>query len=407
MQQRSPASKRRLFIIIALVLAVQAICLCCVSVAFAGEEASRNHTGATQATDKTFENWFSDKVYTATHSRAAWLVDLMTRTGEKPESADSHSLYREAQARGIVGDYPESELFAPLTRDFVSFTLCRALRYPDRTPGYLSDVPEDKPYLATAAYFGYFLPDINFCVHPDAQITPAEYEELLTELDRREMFCGKRVLAFGDSIMHGSGNGGSGIARMFCEKYGMICVDYSVPGATMGVAQGRRHIPDQVRSAASAKVQADIILLNGGTNDMFLTKLGAFTRGFDMKNTKEDTYTGGFERVMWMLKKHWSDVPVVYIRAHNMALGDAENEIAFGERGIGIAEKWGASSVDIYNLSGLDTEDPAQCSRYTYLNPKHQYICDSIHPNALCYAKFYFPYIAVAVTEEFSNEVSE
>ena len=153
MQQRSPASKRRLFIIIALVLAVQAICLCFVSVAFAGEEASRNHSGATQATDKTFENWFSEKVYTATHSRAAWLVDLMTRTGEKPESADSHSLYREAQARGIVGDYPESELFAPLTRDFVSFTLCRALHYPDRTPGYLSDVPEDKPYLATAAYF--------------------------------------------------------------------------------------------------------------------------------------------------------------------------------------------------------------------------------------------------------------
>jgi hypothetical protein len=87
-----------------------------------------------------------------------------------------------------------------------------------------------------------------------------------------------------------------------------------------------------------------------------------------------------------------------------MDLGEDSRERRYGERAMEIAMKWNVSSVDLYSDSGLDTEDPAMCNRYTYANPYADYICDSVHPNAVGYAKFYLPPIAEKLDKLFYKE---
>lgn len=410
MQHFRSAFFKRLCIIIALILTVQTICLCCVSVAFSAERKTADASGVrlSDETPDSYVAFFNEKVYSATHNRARWLYDLMSYTDPdlSLDRADVGSLYAEAKRRGILGGYTVDDLYEPLERRFAADTLCRALQYPHRRAGYLADVSSVEYYMADMAYYGYFLPDVNYRMHPDAAVTPDEYASLLTELSRYQLLHGKRVLSFGDSIMYGAGNGGEGIADMLAEKYGMTVSDYSVSGATMGVSKGRSHIPDQVRKAAAAKEKADIILLNGGTNDMFATALGQIKDGFDREKAGEDDYSGGFEKTMWLLQKTYADVPVVYVRCHNMKLVSAEREERFGERGVEIAAKRNAATVDIYSESGLNTEDPAQSARYTYLDPDKGYVSDAIHPTAIGYAKFYLPLISQTVVQRFSKEAS-
>ena len=201
--------------------------------------------------------------------------------------------------------------------------------------------------------------------------------------------------------MHGSGNNDEGIADMIAEKYGMTAHDYSVPGAAMGLWVGRSHIIDQLRPALNDLIKPDIILINGGTNDMNHVSLGDFTEGYDMTNTSSENFTGGFEKTMWMLTNNYYRVPVVYVRAHNMDLGSDANERKFGERALDVVEKWNGTSVDIYKDTDLYTEDSYMRCRYTYFDPAFGNAPDSIHPNALGYATYYLP----LVTDEIMNQL--
>lgn len=409
MQRFSFTKKKRRIIIItaALILAVQAICLCCISVTSAGGESSSDAVQGTASSDAkdVYEELFNDKVYISSINRARWLKDLMDATGEETSYTGPEALAEEAQKRGILDRNNNDSIYTLLDRDFVCDTLCRAMGYPTRTISFIEDISVKQTYIATAAYYGWFLPDEEGMIHPEAAITAEEYDGLLEELSRYRIFNGKRILAFGDSIMYGKGNNDEGIADIIAEKYGMAEDDYSCSGATMGIYKGRDHIPNQIRKAIKDKAAPDIILINGGTNDMVLTSPGKIADGYDMSKVSEQTFTGGFEKAMWMIKQNW-DVPVIYIRAHNMDLVTPENERKFGERGLEIAEKWGARGVDIYSFSGLNADDPEQCEMYTYPNPNIKYECDSIHPNAHGYAKFYLPMICETMSESFiQNEV--
>lgn len=396
---------RAVIITVALILTVQAICLCCVSVASAGASSpAAEPSTAPPAVRDVYEEAFNEKVYSSAVNRARWLKDLMDATGERKAYTGTGELKDEAVRRGVVSSDLDDSLYTSLDRAFVCDTLCRAMDYPERSIGYIKDISIRQSFMSTAAYYGYFIPDEDGMIYPEAAVGAEEYSRLLEELSRYRMFKGKSVLAFGDSIMYGTGNEGFGIAKMIAEKYGMTCTDYSVPGQTMGINAKRGHIPDQIRKAVRDHAAADIILINGGTNDTFLTKLGDLTKGYDMSKVPEQTFTGGFERAMWLIKQNW-DAPVVYVRAHNMELSTPENEQRFGERGLEVARKWGANGVDLYTFSGLNTEDPGQRELYTYLNPKLNYTCDSIHPNALGYAKYYLPMVGTAVYVSYTDSI--
>ena len=184
---------------------------------------------------------------------------------------------------------------------------------------------------------------------------------------------------------------------MIAEKYDMKVVDYSKPGESIGTRYTRGHIRDQIKKAYFKGETADIILINGGTNDMGHTKIGSITQGFDMTNTEEASFTGGLERSFWTLKNCWENVPVIYIRAHNMDLLDDSIERQFGERAIAVAQKWSVPYVDLYTDSGMNTEALHASVHYTMEDTSAANGHDSIHPNALGYAKYYLPPICEAV----------
>ena len=353
--------------------------------------------------DNKGDKMINERIYATTHNRSRWLYDLITVSGKATltDSGDAKKIFEAARNCGVISDYTEEDMVLPLTRFFVAQTTVRALNYKQRTPGHIADINSLQSAMATMAYYGYFLPDVNNMVYPDREITAEEYEGLLTQLERYRQLKGKVILAFGDSIMHGSGNNDEGIADMIAEKYGMTAHDYSVPGAAMGLWVGRSHIIDQLRPALNDLIKPDIILINGGTNDMNHVSLGDFTEGYDMTNTSSENFTGGFEKTMWMLTNNYYRVPVVYVRAHNMDLGSDANERKFGERALDVVEKWNGTSVDIYKDTDLYTEDSYMRCRNTYFDPAFGHAPDSIHPNALGYATYYLP----LVTDEIMNQL--
>ena len=344
----------------------------------------------------------AEPAYQSLFSRTRWLSDLMILSGkaDRQENPTAQSIAEQAKSCGILSSADDTDISAPLDRRFVARTTVKALGYKNRSVGYLADVSSLDSDLATMAYYGYFLPDINFMMHPDAPVTPTEYEALLRELGRYAQFRGKTILSFGDSIMYGAGNGGEGIADMLAEKYGMTAADYSVSGAAMGIRDDRGHIRDQLSLALADKVQPDIILLNGGTNDMNWLELGEISAGFDMSQRNEADFTGGMEKTLWSIKNTWKNVPVIFIRAHNMNWGDDLKERLFGQQALQIAAKWDVEAVDLFSV--LNTEDSDSAARYTFINADTDYLSDSIHPNAVGYAKFYLPAVSdklVKVTE--------
>ena len=347
---------------------------------------------------------YYNKVSNSDVTRSRWLYELMKASGSAPDvsSGNTAAVFELARKRGIIGSYSDYDMYQPLTRRFVAQTMVSALKYPTRSIGYTADISSSDSDLSTIAYYGYFIPDTNYRLYPDAYVTRDEFANLLTELNLYHQLKGKYVLGFGDSIMYGAGNNDMSVTQIIGEKYGMYYTDYSVKGAAVGNRSGRGHIPDQVRKAISAGKKADLILFNGGTNDMNYTALGSVNSGYDMSSIKEATYTDGMEKMLWLMTENWKNTPIIYIRPHNMVLGSDEKERLFGDRGIALAQKWRAAAIDLYNDSDLNTENVQMANRYTLIDPDYDYQGDTIHPTALGYAEFYLPPVTDVLSVAFN-----
>lgn len=404
--------KKRKNLIIALFFTALAIGSCCVFAACSKAQASSASLRQTPASESIasddimsdsfltlsaartldysdlMSNLYSHKIYT----REKWLADLMNALDlPLADHTDSRTVFLTAYHDGFIDD-PNIQPNYILTRRFVAHTLVKALGY-SAHPFALADVAEQDSDLGTLARYGYFLPDESGNIKPDALITEAEYQRLLEEVARYKALSGKTILSFGDSIMYGSGNRGVGVADLLGEKYHMTVHDYSVSGATFGYYKSRSHIPDQIRRAAGDIPSPDIILINGGTNDMEHVALGSVSLGYEESSLDESAFAGGFEYASLLLQTYWHDTPVIYIRAHNMATVEDSKEQQYGALAIELAEKWGLSCVDIYSDSDLCTEKLEHRNAYTCYKEKLGR-CDGIHPTALGYAKFYLPLIA-------------
>lgn len=407
--------KKRKNLIIAVLFAALAIGLCCAFAACSRAQASSadrypaptdpdsisqpsSNNILTENTTKTldYSGWMTDRYSQKIFTREKWLADLM-ETLELPiaDSTDSRTVFLTAYHNGIIDD-PNTAPNAFLTRRYAAHTLVKALGYRPRK-FELADVKEDGADLCTAAYYGYFIPDDSGNIKPDALITVEEYRQLLGEVKRYKALSGKTILAFGDSIMYGSGNHGVGVADLLGEKYHMTVHDYSVSGATFGYYKTRSHIPDQIRRAALQITDPDIILINGGTNDMEHVAAGTVSSGYEEATLDESTFAGGYEYAALLMQTYWHDTPVIYIRAHNMDTVDEAKEQQYGALSRELAEKWNFGFVDIYSDSDLCTEKLEHRDAYTSYKEKLGR-CDGIHPTALGYAKYYLPLIAPALS---------
>lgn len=392
-------------------ITVLAICLCCTFTACTKAQAEsadtptvsildlaesvvgfENVADDTEAAAENYSRWLSDHYSAKVFTCEQWMKDLLVELHLCKEEDDTAAVMSAAFENGIINsDFLES--YTALTRRYVAHTMVRALAYEAHETDGLTDLNPDDTDMSTMVYFGYFIPDDNGKVYPDTQITVEEYKDLLNEVRRYCTHKGKLILSFGDSIMYGLGNNDNGIADMIAEKYGMSVMDFSISGATFGICADQSHIADQIETAAAAQIDPDIILIDGGTNDVKMTSRGSMSAGKQLADFNESTFAGGFEYAAYLLTKNWKNVPVVYVRAHDMGRRDDDVEQDFGELALRIADKWGFASVDIYNDTDFCTELDSQRDAYTLYKDKLGY-SDGVHPTALGYAKYYLPLVA-------------
>lgn len=211
---------------------------------------------------------------------------------------------------------------------------------------------------------------------------------------------GKTIAVFGDSIMYGAGNDSKGAVDLLAEKYGMTVAKYCISGSTMGVrtdspsytVDEAHHIAKQVRNAIADDISPDIIVFNGGTNDVGggIT-MGTMSEVYTQPVT-ESYFADGFETVAYLLTNAFVGVPIIYMRAHNMSSRSYTGQVQYGELGNEIARKWGIATVDMYEKMNTQLE------AYRTL-----YLVDYTHPNVAGYNKYYIPaledYIMSALVE--------
>lgn len=207
----------------------------------------------------------------------------------------------------------------------------------------------------------------------------------------RGVLCGLKILGVGDSIMEGSANGGVGIPDILGSKYNIRRSNYAVGGATMGYNINTTQIYSQIEQAHTDGIEADIILVNGGTNDINGVTpncpIGTFSTSFSDPATI-NTFTEGMDKCFYLIRNYWPRAIVLYIRDHNMASRDEQRQIDYGNRAIEVCNKWGIRVIDIFNIMNT------QLAWF-----ETEYLVDTTHPNQNGYDTFYIPEIESSLYE--------
>lgn len=342
-------------------------------------------------------------------TRAEWLellfdaLDIDVRYDLWDKYSDFKDLYDSennevvmtAIERGIIGG--NNKTFGAdnaATRQYVSTTLVNAVGYTTGFSVKCADYEqiEDKTQASTSVYLGLIKLDVYECFNTYKPITAEEVLFILDEIQVMKELEGKNILSFGDSIMYGSGNYNVGIAELLAYRYMMNASDYSYGGATFGYYEGKDQISNQILKAIQNREQPDVILINGGTNDMKRIKAGSISDEFDYSTCGRETFASGMEYALWLLETHFPGVPVIYIRAHDMMCAYEANELYYGSMALDICDKWGINVVDIFSDTEFDAHD--DYIKMLYTAPIKPYVNgDSVHPNRAGYYKFYFPLI--------------
>lgn len=139
-------------------------------------------------------------------------------------------------------------------------------------------------------------------------------------LSGRTMYCD------GDSVAYGSGTNTMGNSTYsFCnyvaEKYNMTMTNKATPGTTLAIRKDfigtdHRSILERVREM---KGSYDVILLDGGFNDLFKNvEMGAMT-DINNKSGKYNEYTtaGALESICYFLDKNYKDSIKLFVLCHN------------------------------------------------------------------------------------------
>ena len=354
-----------------------------------------------------YNNFLHDTFSHTVLTKAMWMQMLLDKLGIEV-LADTNGMYEKvydkyfydssdvmitAIENGLLyGDNFAFNNNAPATKQFVCASFVNSMDFEPFYTLYCNDYydVDYKAEAATMVHLGYFELDEDSCFNPDDLLCKETTDYLLTEIDTLSILKGKTVLSFGDSIMYGDGNNGIGIAQLLSERYGTTTIDYSKGGSTFGIASGREQISDQILRSIKNKDKADIVLINGGTNDMRKVQCSEISDDFEYKKHGREFFCNGMEYALGLIKDNYKDTPILYIRAHNMEFSLERNELHYGKKALDICEKWKVDAVDIFNDTDMNTHDDDMKYKYTF----HSRTCingDSVHPNRMGYYKYYVP----------------
>lgn len=200
----------------------------------------------------------------------------------------------------------------------------------------------------------------------------------------------KTIVCFGDSIVAGYGNSGKGYVDLYAEKYGCVCHNNAVSGASIALVSGRSNVYSQITSALDQT--ADLCVIGGLTNDISALypngAIGTVSSGYDVPTLDITTFTDALEITLSKAKETWKHV--VYVIPHKMSTRNTAGQETMTELVRSICKKWSVEVVDIYNHGGLNTYLDWMTDTYTSNNVG---VADGTHPNENGYRMFYLPQI--------------
>ena len=119
-------------------------------------------------------------------------------------------------------------------------------------------------------------------------------------------------------------------------------------------------------------------------------KYGEISEDFHYEEHGRKNFCNGMEYALGLIKENFEDVPLVYIRAHNMNFSLERNELHYGKTALDICEKWEVAVADVFSDTELNTHKEDMRYDYTFHSKMHPY-GDSVHPNSMGYYKYYVP----------------
>ena len=228
------------------------------------------------------------------------------------------------------------------------------------------------------------------CVHPTLE-GMEQIVERWSRVMRSVLLEGKKVYAFGDSIIYGHTDPEHSFMRLLADRVKLDLRMYAVDGATIRTEK-ENNIITQVKAAPSE--EPDLILLEGYTNDAYegiLEKLGVI-QGPGAESYDNTTFCGAFEEILSTMKQRWPGAKLIYVTVHKSGGRVFAIQQGLVASALQICRQWGISVMDMFHDSELDTRDPQQMAQYIMGGA-------GSHPNLEACMKFYVPKAAVALGE--------
>lgn len=205
-------------------------------------------------------------------------------------------------------------------------------------------------------------------------------------LKTEEYFIGRTIYCDGDSVAKGTGTDTFGnplysYCDYVAEKCNMQITNRAVAGTTL--ARQKDKTKDSNKSILERILEMDgfydVILLDGGFNDVFQkVKIGEVTPDED-KSGKYDEYTtaGAMESICYFLTKNYPDAIKIFVLCHTRTENTEQQE--YWNVISAVLEKWGIDCVDISRESELDDTNSEISDQYFQFREKYDG-GDGIHP---------------------------
>ena len=204
---------------------------------------------------------------------------------------------------------------------------------------------------------------------------------------------GKKLYSDGDSVAKGTGTDtlGSGFhsyAYYIAEKYGMNFTTEAVGGTTLAKNDDEPlGSGDSIlERVLSMKDDYDVILLDGGFNDVFLkVKVGEVTPdseksgGYDLSTT-----AGALEQICYFLTENYSDAVKLFVLCHDCD----DRQPLYWDTIRAVLKKWSIPYVDIEKETDFRAVNDEISTQYFFCNDDKT-VGDEIHPVAYAQDKVY------------------
>ena len=202
---------------------------------------------------------------------------------------------------------------------------------------------------------------------------------------RESNLKGKRIYAFGDSIVYGHTLPKKSFMRIIAEETGAELTMCAVNGST--VIRGDNHILTQVGNAPAEK--PDMIIFDGYTNDAYERNKNLWGEITDAE-PDDTTFCGGFEKIVQTMQQKWRGVPLFFVTIHKSGGREWDIQCTLRALAMEICEKYGVQVIDVFEHADLDTRDSVQMEKYIIGGA-------GSHPNEEACREFYVPLVLGAL----------